>query len=223
MRMRKKSNLDTRILQCDEYLIAYEGTFTNVNEFIKEKAYVEPKLVFKNDNPLDLDLGCGLGGFALQIAQKNPDRNFIGLEKFSNVIIGAIDKAKAANVPNLKFLNCRCECLEKYIKPHSVDKIYLNFSNPLPNKRDTRQRLTNPRFLNIYKEVLKEDGILIQKTDDRSFFEYSIQMYKENGWNILDECWDLAALNDTNNIITEHEQKYMNEGKLIYRVIVKPN
>ena len=221
--MRKKSNLDTRILQCDEYLIAYEGTFTNVNEFIKEKAYVEPKLVFKNDNPLDLDLGCGLGGFALQIAQKNPDRNFIGLEKFSNVIIGAIDKAKAANVPNLKFLNCRCECLEKYIKPHSVDKIYLNFSNPLPNKRDTRQRLTNPRFLNIYKEVLKEDGILIQKTDDRSFFEYSIQMYKENGWNILDECWDLAALNDTNNIITEHEQKYMNEGKLIYRVIVKPN
>ena len=221
--MRKKSNLDTRILQCDKFLIAYEGTFTNVNEFVKEKAYVEPKLVFKNDNPLDLDLGCGLGGFTLKIAQLNPNRNYIGVEKFSNVIIGAIDKAREADVENLKFLNCRCECLEKYIKPHSVDKIYLNFSNPLPNKRDTRHRLTTPRFLNIYKEVLKEDGILIQKTDDRSFFEYSIQMYKENGWNILDECWDLAALNDTNNIITEHEQKYMNEGKLIYRVIVKPN
>ncbi len=223
MRMRKKSNLDTRILQCDKYLIAYEGTFTNVNEFVKEKAYVDAKLVFKNDNPIDLDLGCGLGGFALKIAQLNPNRNYIGVEKFSNVIIGAIDKAREADVENLKFLNCRCECLEKYIKPHSIDNIYLNFSNPLPNKRDTRQRLTNPRFLSIYKDVLKEDGVLIQKTDDRSFFEYSIQMYKENGWNIIDECWDLAALNDANNIITEHEQKYMNEGKLIYRVIVKPN
>ena len=75
MRMRKKSNLDTRILQCDKFLIAYEGTFTNVNEFVKEKAYVEPKLVFKNDNPLDLDLGCGLGGFTLKIAHLNPNRN----------------------------------------------------------------------------------------------------------------------------------------------------
>ena len=219
--MRKKSNLDTRILQCDNYLLAYEGTFTNVNEFVKEKAYVDYIEVFNNANPVDLDLGCGLGGFALKIAMDNKDRNFIGVEKFSNVIIAAIDKARAADVNNLKFLNCRCECLEKYIKPHSIDKIYLNFSNPLPNKRDTRQRLTNPRFLNIYKDLLMEDGILIQKTDDRAFFEYSLQMFKENGWNVIDECWDLAALNDPKNIITEHEAKYMQEGKTIYRLLAK--
>ena len=219
--MRKKGNLDTRIKECGDLLLASEGTFTNVKEYIKDKAYFDYKEIFHNDNPVYLDVGCGLGGFAIEFAKQNPNVNLIALEMFSNVIIGAIDKAKEAKLPNLKFLNIRCECLEKFIKDESISKIFLNFSNPLHNKSDEKQRLTNRRFLDIYKKLLNKDGVICQKTDDRDFFEYSLNSYKENGWEILDECWDLAALNDKDNIITEHEQKYMNAGKTIYRVIVK--
>ena len=221
MRMRKKGNLDTRIQECGDLLLATEGKFTNVMEFIKDKEYIDYKQVFGNDNPVCLDVGCGLGGFAIEFAKQNPNINLIALEMFSNVIIGAIDKAAKENLTNLRFLNIRCECLEKCIRDGSIDKIYLNFSNPLHNKSDEKQRLTNQRFLKIYSKLLKDDGIIIQKTDDRPFFEYSLQSYKDNGFVILDECWDLAALNDKENIITEHEQKYMKEGKTIYRVKVK--
>ncbi len=219
--MRRKPNLESRIDNSQDYLLAYEGTFTNVNDFVQEKAYIDFKSVFQNDHPVNLDLGCGLGGFATKIATKNKDQNYIGVEMFSNVIIGAIEKAREEDISNLRFINCRCECLEKYILPHSIQNIYLNFSNPLPNLRDIRQRLTNPRFLKIYKLLLKDDGLIIQKTDDRDFFEYSLQMYTQEGFNVIDECWNLAAISDEDNIVTEHEEKYMLQGKTIYRAIVK--
>ena len=221
MRMRKKSNLDQRIFNSSDLLLAYEGSFTNVNESIKDKEYFDYFRIFNNANPVCLDLGCGLGGFAIQIANKFKDKNFIAVEMFSNVIIGAIDKARQAKLENLKFLNCRIECLEKFIKPHSIDTIYLNFSNPLPNKCDARQRLTNPRFLKIYKDILKEGGLIIQKTDDKDFFAYSLEQYKLENLMVLEECWDLEALNDLDNIKTEHEIKYILEGKKIHRAIVR--
>ena len=219
--MRKKGNLDTRIKECGDILLASEGTFTNVKEYIKQKEYIDYKKVFNNDNPIYLDIGCGLGGFAIEFAKQNPNINLIAIEMFSNVIIGAIDKAAKENLSNLKFLNIRCECLEKFIKDESIEKIFLNFSNPLHNKSDEKQRLTNQRFLEIYKKLLTSDGIICQKTDDKDFFEYSLQSFKDCGYIILDECWDLAKLNDKDNIVTEHEQKYISQGKTIYRVIVK--
>ncbi len=219
--MRKKGNLDTRIKECGDILLASEGTFTNVKEYIKQKEYIDYKKVFNNDNPIYLDVGCGLGGFAIEFAKQNPNINLIAIEMFSNVIIGAIDKAVKENLSNLRFLNIRCECLEKFIKDESIEKIFLNFSNPLHNKSDEKQRLTNKRFLDIYKKLLTEDGIICQKTDDKDFFEYSLQSFKDCGYIILDECWDLAKLNDKDNIVTEHEQKYIAQGKTIYRVIVK--
>ena len=221
MRMRKKGNLDTRIKECGDILLASEGTFTNVKEYIKQKEYIDYKKVFNNDNPIYLDVGCGLGGFAIEFAKQNPNINLIAIEMFSNVIIGAIDKAVKENLSNLRFLNIRCECLEKFIKDESIEKIFLNFSNPLHNKSDEKQRLTNKRFLDIYKKLLTEGGIICQKTDDKDFFEYSLQSFKDCGYIILDECWDLAKLNDKDNIVTEHEQKYIAQGKTIYRVIVK--
>ncbi len=219
--MRKKGNLDTRIKECGDILLASEGTFTNVKEYIKQKEYIDYKKVFNNDNPIYLDIGCGLGGFAIEFAKQNPNINLIAIEMFSNVIIGAIDKAAKENLLNLRFLNIRCECLEKFIKDESIEKIFLNFSNPLHNKSDEKQRLTNQRFLDIYKKLLTKDGIICQKTDDKDFFEYSLQSFKDCGYIILDECWDLAKLNDKDNIVTEHEQKYIVQGKTIYRVIVK--
>jgi len=220
--MRRKSNLDERLQNAKEYLLAYEGSFTNVNEYIKDKAYIDYIKVFNNDNKVCLDLGCGLGGFAIEFAQKYKDVNLIGVEMFSNVIIGAIDKAEKVGVKNLKFLNCRIECLEKFIKPHSIDTIYLNLSNPLPNKCDAKQRLTSPRFLKLYKQFLKEGGCIIQKTDDRDFFEYSLEQYEQEGFELSGKTWDLESLQDSENIQTEHEKKYIKEGKKIHRVIACP-
>ncbi|MBO4667675.1 MAG: tRNA (guanosine(46)-N7)-methyltransferase TrmB, partial [Bacilli bacterium] len=109
--MRKKGNLDTRIQECGDLLLATEGKFTNAIEFIKAKEYIDYEAVFGNNNPVYLDVGCGLGGFAIEFAKQNPNINLIAIEMFSNVIIGAIDKAREYNLPNLRFLNIRCECL----------------------------------------------------------------------------------------------------------------
>ena len=219
--MRRKNNLEERIRASRDYLLAYEGVFSNVFEFIKDKQYIDYSFVFGNNNPVELDLGCGLGGFIIEKAKQNKNVNYIAVEMFSNVIISAIEKARELNIPNLKFINCRIECLEKYIKDDSIDNIYLNFSNPLPNKSDEKQRLTSDRFLQIYKKILKNKGMVFQKTDNLAFFEYSIDKFKENNWEIININYDLKNNPVEGNIITEHELKYMQEGRVIYRLEAK--
>lgn len=219
--MRRKNNLEERIRASRDYLLAYEGVFSNVFEFIKDKQYIDYSFVFGNNNPVELDLGCGLGGFIIEKAKQNKNVNYIAVEMFSNVIISAIEKARELNIPNLKFINCRIECLEKYIKDDSIDNIYLNFSNPLPNKSDEKQRLTSDRFLQIYKKILKNKGMVFQKTDNLAFFEYSIDKFKDNNWEIININYDLKNNPVEGNIITEHELKYMQEGRVIYRLEAK--
>ena len=219
MRMRKKGNLDERIANSGDYLIATEGSFINALKFIEDKEYIDIKSVFGNKNSLQLDLGCGLGAFSVEKAIRNPNINFIGVEKFSNIIISAVDKARIAKVKNLKFLNCRVECIEKYIRPQIVDVIYLNFSNPLPNKTDEKHRLTSKRYLEIYKRILKDGGKIEQKTDDIDFFEFSLKSFKDSGYIVDEICYDVENANIDGNIITEHELKYMQQGKKIYRLV----
>lgn len=219
--MRRKNNLEERIRASRDYLLAYEGVFSNVFEFIKDKQYIDYSFVFGNNNPVELDLGCGLGGFIIEKAKQNKNVNYIAVEMFSNVVISAIEKARELNIPNLKFINCRIECLEKYIKDDSIDNIYLNFSNPLPNKSDEKQRLTSDRFLQIYKKILKNNGMVFQKTDNLAFFEYSIDKFKDNNWEIININYDLKNNPVEGNIITEHELKYMQEGRVIYRLEAK--
>ena len=221
--MRKKGNLDIRIENSGDYLIATEGTFTNALDFIKTKEYINKEELFGNNNNLELDLGCGLGAFSVIKAINNPNINYIGVEKFSNIIIAAIDKARKEKVSNLKFLNCRVECIEKYVEDDSVDVIYLNFSNPLPNKTDEKHRLTSKRYLEIYKKILKDSGRIEQKTDDLDFFEFSLESFKNCGYRLEDICYDVANANIEGNIVTEHESKYMLEGKKIYRVVAYKN
>ena len=218
MRMRRKNNLEERIRASIDYLLAYEGQFRDVNLFIKDKDYINYPLVFNNSNRIELDLGCGLGGFIVEKAKQNRDVNFIGVEMFSNIIISAIDKARSENLSNLKFINCRIECLEKYIMENSISTIYLNFSNPLPNKTDEKQRLTSKRFLDIYKKILRPNGKIIQKTDNLDFFEFSCDSFKKNGWDIANINYDLENNKEEGNILTEHEIKYMLDGRKIYKL-----
>ena len=115
------------------------------------------------------------------------------------------------------FLNCAAEVLPKYIRPRTAEVIYLNFSNPLPKEGYKKQRLTHPRFLKIYRALLKDGGVIIQKTDDGDFFGFSLESYRGEGFEILYECRDYDCGGD--DVQTEHEKKFKEQGKKIYRVI----
>lgn len=221
MRMRYKKHLEERMQNIQNVLLHRE-----VEEFYKlteeEKNFVvTPAEVFGNDNPLYLEIGCGKGGFAIESARLHPDRNYIALEKLSNVIVVACENAQKQGLNNLRFLNCRAENLLHYLPEHSVTEILLNFSCPFPKKTYANRRLTSKNYLAIYKKLLTNDGIIRQKTDDLPFFEYSLESYQENGFEVWDVDYDLAADKD-GNIVTEYEAKFRDSGKKINAVKAKP-
>ena len=225
MRMRLKKHLDERIADCDSILLAREGDeFFKLSEEEKQQFNKSLKSIFgeqRSTLPLTLEIGCGKGAWAIQSALVNANVNYIGVEKLSNVIVVACENAKALILPNLKFLNVRAENLDYHLPPHSVDTIALNFSCPFPKKTYANRRLTSKNFLNMYKRLLKTNGVICQKTDDLNFFEWSIESYKENGYEVYDICYDLPT-DACGNIVTEYEEKFRSIGKPIYSLKATP-
>ncbi len=220
MRMRYKKHLEERMDAISDVLLHRE-----VEEFYRlteqEKNFVvNPHDVFGNDNPLYLELGCGKGAFAIQSAQLHPERNYIALEKLSNVIVVACEQAQELHLSNLRFLNCRAENLLYYLPSGSVTEILLNFSCPFPKKTYANRRLTSPNYLAIYKQLLVKDGIIRQKTDDKPFFDYSVETLAANGFTVFDVTYDLPQ-NADGNIVTEYESKFRAIGKPIYALKAK--
>ncbi len=219
--MHRKPHLDKRLESCSDILFVPELTDKNMKNAALQKEYLNFTQVFGNDNPVELEIGCGFGTFICKLAARNPDTNYIAVEKISNVVISAAERAKSEGITNVFFLNCAAEILPKYIPDGAVKKLYLNFSTPLPKKGYAKQRLTHPRFLEIYKLLLEKGGVIAQKTDDRDFYLFSLESYGQCGFEIVEGCEDLQALNDPQNIVTEYEQKFMDCGKNIYRIIAK--
>lgn len=219
--MHRKSHLEERLSACSEILTLSDLAEKNMKTAAGKKDYLNFAAIFANSNPVHLEIGCGKGGFICELAKRERGVNFLAVEKISNVLIEGAERAKEEELENLHFLNCAAEVLPRYIAPCSIEKIYLNFSNPLPKMGYVKQRLTHPRFLEIYRTLLKSDGVIVQKTDDKNFYEFSLNSFKECGFKIEEECTDLAALSDPENIITEHEKRFMEEGKNIYRLVVK--
>lgn len=224
MRMRLKKHLDERIFDCASVLLAREGDeFYKLNEEQKRQFEKSIDVIFSKEqsqHPLTLEIGCGKGAWAIQSAEQHSDVNYIGVEKLSNVIVVACEKAQSLNLPNLRFLNVRAENLGYHLPPHSVDTIALNFSCPFPKKTYANRRLTSKNFLNMYKALLKNDGVICQKTDDLAFFEWSIESYRDNGFDVYDVTYDLPADAD-GNIVTEYESKFRAIGKPIYSLKAK--
>ena len=215
MRMRLKKHLDERILHVNDVLLAREG-----DDFYKltdqEKNFVKTvNEIFGNDNELRLELGCGKGAFAITSAARHPEYNYIAVEKLSNVIIVACENAVKANLPNLRFLNCRAENMLCYLPEHSVKEIILNFSCPFPKKTYANRRLTSKNYLELYKRLLVGDGIVSQKTDNLDFFEWSIDSFKQNGFETFDVTYDLPA-DAPDNVVTEYEAKFREQYQKIY-------
>lgn len=219
--MHRKPHLDRRIESCSDILFVPKLSDKNMKNAVKQVEYLDFAKIFGNGNPLELEIGCGFGSFVCELAKRNPAVNYIAVEKISNVVISAAERAKKEGVSNVYFLNCAAEILPKFIPDGAVGKIYLNFSTPLPKLGYAKQRLTHPRFLEIYGRLLKKGGTIVQKTDDRDFYFFSLESFKKCGFEILESCEDLLALSDPENIVTEYEQKFVSCGKNIYRIIAK--
>ena len=221
MRMRLKKHLEERIAECSDILLAREGDgFFRLSETERKQYQQNPIEVFGIDNPVCLEIGCGKGAWAIQSATLNKNVNYIALEKLSNVIVVACEQASKLALDNLRFLNIRAENLDSFLPPHSVDEIALNFSCPFPKKTYANRRLTSKYFLELYKRLLKPDGRIRQKTDDKDFFEWSIESYREHGYEVYDVCYDLPE-NADGNIVTEYETKFRTLGKPIYSLKAK--
>ena len=181
---------------------------------------------FGNDNPIHIEIGMGKGTFIMESAKRNPDINYIGIEKYSSVLLRAIEKREQEQeqgneIPNLIFIRMDAEYIENVFDKDEVDNIFLNFSDPWPKDRNAKRRLTSDRFLNRYTNIMKKDGKVTFKTDNIMLFDFSVETAKECGWNILVETRDLhnSEYNE-GNIMTEYEKKFSGLGHKINMMII---
>ena len=175
--------------------------------------------LFGNDNPIHIEIGMGKGKFIIENAQKYPNINFIGIEKYDSVLVRAVQKLENLDLPNLRLIRCDANYIND-IFDKEITTIYLNFSDPWPKARHERRRLTSINFLEKYDSIFESNKTIIQKTDNRNLFEFSIKSFTDYGYNI-----DLISLNlheDTyiDNIETEYEEKFVSRGSIIYKVEV---
>lgn len=222
MRMRKKRNFEARMDAVSPYLLA-QGTngILNMKEAVESfRALIDFQKEFGNDKPVALEIGCGKGGFVIAMAEKYPSVNFLALEKMSNVILTPLEEVAKRGLDNVKFLNIRAECLPCYIPEKSLSAIYLNFSTPLPKLGYATQRLTHRNFLQVYKKLLADGGKIVQKTDDREFFEFSLEEFKACGFQVKELSYNLHENGNPEwNIVTEYEEKWIEKGLPIHRVV----
>lgn len=220
MRMRRKRNLEPRMAACADILLARGKPCRNLKEAAETfRAPVDYAAVFQRDGAVELEVGCGNGGFIAALARREPNKNFLAVELCTNVVLTAMERIRKEGIPNVRFLNIPAEILQCYIPPHSVERIYLNFSTPLPEAGREKQRLTSDRFLAIYKALLKEGGEIVQKTDSVPFFEYSMRKLRENAFVVQDVTYDLHASEyAAENIVTEYEHNFSQKGIPICRL-----
>ncbi|MBQ0083182.1 MAG: tRNA (guanosine(46)-N7)-methyltransferase TrmB [Clostridiales bacterium] len=212
MRMRRKKNLEERLAACSENLFIVDKEDRDFNTALTFKDYIDINGYFGNDNPVMLEIGCGKGQFACEIASKNPDINFIAVEKSANVIVAACEKALDMGLKNLLFIKCSAEYLNSYLPDNSVSRIFLNFSCPFPKTKYACHRLTAQNFLIIYKRLMKSGAEIHVKTDNRGLFEFSIEQMSDFGLTLKNVSLDLHNSDFEGNIVTEYESKVVTLG-----------
>lgn len=204
---------------------------TGSREYIADSRYViheykekkgSWKEVFGNENPIRVEIGMGKGRFIMDLAEANPDVNFVGIEKYSTVLLRAIQKQEEKELPNLVFIRMDAEEIDETFASGEVDRIYLNFSDPWPKDRHAKRRLESRQFLERYDHILRKDGIIEFKTDNRALFDFALEEVEPAGWK-LDECtFDLHADSRLceGNVMTEYEEKFSSLGNPICKYII---
>lgn len=211
MRIRRKKHLEERVEKVNDLLIIADRDIQNVNLAIQDKKYFDYEKLFGNNNPVEIEIGCGKGSFIVQKAKQNPNVNFIAVELLQNIIVMACEYAKKEGLTNIRFFNSGAEYLPRYIKENSITNIYLNFSPPFPKIGSESHRLTSDRFVLAYKSFLTDGGAIFQKTDDKEFFEYSFNKFVEHGFDVEDVT-DKIAGGQIANIETEYEKMFKSKG-----------
>ena len=217
MRLRRPRHLDNRWLAC--------GDIVRVLPEVPPDARLpgtEPPLSlaewFGSEAPVSMEIGCGKGQFVCELARRYPGENFVAVENNQGVLLAAAEQARELNLPNVRFLLVGAQYLHRHIPPQSLSRIYLNFSCPFPKKGYAGRRLTNPTLVAAYRTFLIPGGAVWQKTDDRDFFEYSIEQWQAAGFTLQNVCTDLHHSHFPDNIETEYEQKWVALGKPICRL-----
>ena len=178
--------------------------------------------VFGNDNPISIEVGMGKGRFITELAGQNPDKNYVGIEKYSSVLLRALEKRETLpELTNLYFLRMDAEDLPEVFGKNEVSTIYLNFSDPWPKDRHAKRRLTSHEFLARYEKILKKDGTLEFKTDNKDLFDFSLEEMKNaEGWELTAFTYDLHhdVVLSEGNVMTEYEEKFSSIGNPICKM-----
>lgn len=221
MRPRKIRNLTARRENCSDLRIPYKLESFDFRTNEENEKFFDIDEIFGRTAPVVIEIGCGKGQFVCEYAKRNPDKNIIAIECVPTVLVEACEKVKEENITNIRFLEMKAEYLPLFMREKTVCEIYLNFSTPFPKARHESHRLTSKGFLDIYKNLLCDDGFIAQKTDSREFFEYSLQSFSQNGFILYDISLDLHNSNFEDNIVTEYEQKFVDMGLPIHRLVAK--
>ncbi|MCR4806357.1 MAG: tRNA (guanosine(46)-N7)-methyltransferase TrmB [Lachnospiraceae bacterium] len=180
------------------------------------------KDIFKNNNPIHIEIGMGKGRFIYELADSNPGLNYVGIEKYSSVLLRAIQKMEVRELANLVFIRMDAEYINDVFGKDEIDRIYLNFSDPWPKDRHAKRRLMSGSFLEKYRQFLKKGSLVEFKTDNRPLFDFAMEEAPAAGWEILKYTYDLHNTEDMmeGNIMTEYEERFSGEGNPICKYII---
>ena len=199
---------------------------TGSREVIAENAFVihDPekrkgqwKAVFGNDQPIRLEIGMGKGRFLMTLAAQHPEFNYLGIEKYSSVLLRALQKMEEEPLPNLRFIRMDAEYITDVFAEGEIDRIYLNFSDPWPKDRHAKRRLPSRQFLERYDVILKKDGMIEFKTDNRDLFDFAVEEIGGTKWKIDAITYDLHHDEKMmeGNVMTEYEERFSSQGNPI--------
>mgnify|MGYP000165445094 CR=1 FL=1 len=214
MRLRNIPRAESVLEACKEVVKDPESLRGNWNQ------------TFKKEQPLHIEIGMGKGQFLLTLAAKNPQINYIGIERYSSVLLRAVEKfqeleAEGKAPANIQFICMDANDLPTVFAPAEVSRIYLNFSDPWPKDRHAKRRLTSHEFLARYEKILKKDGTLEFKTDNKDLFDFSLEEMKNaEGWELTAFTYDLHhdVVLSEGNVMTEYEEKFSSIGNPICKM-----
>lgn len=204
---------------------------TGSREMIAESRFVvhEPQEykgrwseLFGNDHPLQIEIGMGKGRFIMDLARMHPEINYVGIEKYSSVLLRGIQKMETDPLPNLYFVRMEAEEIADVFGREEVERIYLNFSDPWPKDRHAKRRLPSREFLKRYDEILVRDGVIEFKTDNQDLFRFALEEIAPAGWRLLQMTEDLHHDEKmlAGNVMTEYEEKFSALGNPIYKYVI---
>ena len=212
MRMRRKKHREERLLACRDLLFSGGD----------EASETEDLIFLSGAEKLFLEIGCGKGGFSCQMAKRHTDACYYAMERATDCLILAAERAKREEIKNIKFINDNADNLERIFAPESVDEIFLNFSDPWPKKGYAKRRLTHRRYLEVYLRLLKAGGMLTFKTDNDGLFDFSLEEISALGLNLVAMTRDLHSSEyNEGNIMTEYETAFSEKGTNINMLRIK--